>query len=138
MTPHGEPTERQSGSLITVYHKPHQKTTPRVKKFGKFSHSTLTTDGSKGAKIAGAYTRTNTKNTIMNSKIRYICENKSRVNNWLKVNRLQLPLPNSQSNSAANSIPQAATKNNLSGEKSSGNFRSAIKTPYRAFLRLSQ
>jgi len=120
VTPHGEPTERQSGSLITVYHKPHQKTTPRVKKFEK-SRSALTADGSNGAKIAGAYTRTNTKNTIMNSKIRYICENKSRVNNWLKVNRLQLPLPNSQSNSAANSIPQAVQENNPSGEKSSKN-----------------
>ena len=58
-------------------------------------------------------------NSINRGSVRYINENKSRVDDWLKVNRLQLPLPNSQSNSAANSIPQAATKNNPSGEKSS-------------------
>ena len=33
-------------------------------------------------------------------------KNKSRVDDWLKVNRLQLPLPNAQSNSATNSIPE--------------------------------
>ena len=35
-----------------------------------------------------------------NSNIRFIATNKSRVEDWLKVNRLQLPLPNSQSDSA--------------------------------------
>ena len=37
---------------------------------------------------------------------------KSRVNDWLKVNRLQLPLPNSQSNSATDSIPDSDEKVN--------------------------
>lgn len=38
----------------------------------------------------------------------YTNENKSRVNDWLKVNRLQLPLPNSQSPAFNNSIHQSS------------------------------
>ena len=47
-----------------------------------------------------------------------INENKSRVNNWLKVNRLQLPLPNTQSNSAINSIPEKPEKVNINERNS--------------------
>ena len=44
-------------------------------------------------------------------KVRFV-NKKSRVNDWLKVNRLQLPLPNAQSNSATDSIPDPAEKVN--------------------------
>ena len=63
-------------------------------------------------KVASAYTRGNMQNMLNKSNVRYISENKSRVNNWLKVNRLQLPLPNTQSNSAINSIPENHKKVN--------------------------
>ncbi len=69
-------------------------------------------------KIASAYTRTNTQNLIDTSKIIYVDKNSDRVANWLKVNRLQLPLPNQQSNSVNNSIPDSAEKVNTSDEKS--------------------
>jgi hypothetical protein len=51
-------------------------------------------------KVASAYPRSNLQNLLNNSNIRFIATNKSRVEDWLKVNRLQLPLPNSQSDSA--------------------------------------
>ena len=73
-------------------------------------------------KVTSAYTRSNTQNLINSSNIRFINENKSRVNDWLKVNRLQLPLPNSQSNSATNSIPQNAEKVNRNLEKTDKSF----------------
>ena len=63
-------------------------------------------------KVASAYTRSNTQNLIDKSNLRYICKNKSRVDDWLKVNRLQLPLPSSQSDSAINSIPNSTEKVN--------------------------
>lgn len=44
-------------------------------------------------------------------------QNKSRVDDWLKVNRLQLPLPNSQSDSAVNSIPKTSEHAKSKGEK---------------------
>lgn len=43
-------------------------------------------------KIASAQGRSNTQGLINGSNIRYIDKNKNRVNEWLKVNRLQLPL----------------------------------------------
>jgi len=52
-------------------------------------------------KVASAHTRSNIQNLINSSNIRYVAENENRVNKWLKVNRLQLPLPNSHSDSAA-------------------------------------
>ena len=67
-------------------------------------------------KVASAYTRSNTQNLINNSNIRFVSKNKSRVNDWLKVNRLQLPLPNAQSNSATDSISQTAQKVNSDAE----------------------
>ena len=70
-------------------------------------------------KIASAYTRTNTQRLISTSNIRYIGENKNRVNEWLKVNRLQLPLPNSHSNSVNTIIADNSEKSNTSGEKTS-------------------
>ena len=80
-------------------------------------------------KIASAYVRTNTQNLINNSNIRYIDKNKSRVNDWLKVNRLQLPLPNSQSNSATNSIiPENSQKINTLGKKSAETQEKSAKT----------
>ena len=72
-------------------------------------------------KVASAYTRSNTQNLINTSNIRFICKNKNRVSDWLKVNRLQLPLPNSQSNSATNSILDSAEKSNTISENSSEN-----------------
>ncbi len=79
-------------------------------------------------KIASAYTRSNTQNIINSSKIRYVDKNKSRVNEWLKVNRLQLPLPNSQSLSADISISQTSEKINPSDKKTSNDARFDIKT----------
>ena len=70
-------------------------------------------------KVASAYARNNTQNLINSSNIRFVCENKSRVNDWLKVNRLQLPLPNTQSNSATDSIPENSQNvNSISENKS--------------------
>ena len=63
-------------------------------------------------KVASAYTRSNTQSLINHSNLRYANENKNRVNDWLKVNRLQLPLPNSQSDSANNSITDSTEKVN--------------------------
>ena len=71
-------------------------------------------------KVASAYTRANTQNLINSSNIRYVNKNKSRVDDWLKVNRLQLPLPNSQSNSATNSITQNAQKVNRNAKNVDG------------------
>lgn len=52
-------------------------------------------------KVASAYSKSNTQNFINNSKILYIDKNKSRLSDWLNVNRLQLPL-RSRSESALN------------------------------------
>ena len=73
-------------------------------------------------KIASAYGKRNIQNLLNESTIRYIDKNKSRVDNWLKVNRLQLPLPNSQLDSATNSISNPDEKINPSDEKSSKNI----------------
>ena len=73
-------------------------------------------------KVASAYTRSNTQNLINSSNIRYVNENKNRVNDWLKVNRLQLPLPNSQSDSVIVSIADSTEKVNTSAEKNFGIF----------------
>ena len=81
-------------------------------------------------KIASAYTRTNTQNLINSSNIRYVSENKSRVDNWLKVNRLQLPLPNSQLNSATYSIPDSAEKSNTLSEKNSSSAKNPVVRSY--------
>ena len=71
-------------------------------------------------KVASAYTRSNTQNLIDSSNVRLVNENESRVNDWLKVNRLRLPLPNTKSNSAStNSIPDSPEKSNPSEKKSS-------------------
>ena len=82
-------------------------------------------------KVASAYTRRNTQALIDTSNIRYVNENKSRVDDWLKVNRLQLPLPNSQSDSAVekeqellstNSISENSENVNRESEKSFSKF----------------
>lgn len=52
-------------------------------------------------KVASAYSKSNTQNFINNSKILYTDKNKSRLSDWLNVNRLQLPL-RSRSESALN------------------------------------
>ena len=77
-------------------------------------------------KVASAYTRNNTQNMINTSNIRFICKNKSRVENWLKVNRLQLPLPNTQLNSTVNSIPDSEEKVNTSVNNSEKNNSDAM------------
>lgn len=47
-------------------------------------------------KVASAYGKdTNPQGLIDNSKILYVEPNKKRTQNWLTVNRLQLPLPSS-------------------------------------------
>ena len=68
-------------------------------------------------KVASAYTRTNTQNLINSSNIRYIDKNEDRVSDWLKVNRLQLPLPSTKSNSVNNNISQSAENVNTPSEK---------------------
>lgn len=70
-------------------------------------------------KVASAYARKDTQNLLNSSNVRYINENKSRVDDWLKVNRLQLPLPNSQSNSATNSIPDSNANVNSNSKNDS-------------------
>ena len=83
-------------------------------------------------KVASAYTRSNTQNLINSSNIRFVNENKNRVNDWLKVNRLQLPLPNTQSDSGTISIPQTAEKSNSFSEKTSENSsENTKKTKYQ-------
>ncbi len=83
-------------------------------------------------KVASAYTRSNTQNLINSSNIRFVNENKNRVNDWLKVNRLQLPLPNSQSDSGTISIPQSTEKSNSFSEKTSENSsENTKKTKYQ-------
>ena len=74
-------------------------------------------------KVASAYTRRNTQNLIDSSVIKYVDKNKDRVDNWLKVNRLQLPLPNSQNPSVNTSIPQSAEKSTPSAKKVSESAR---------------
>jgi hypothetical protein len=66
-------------------------------------------------KIATAFGQGNLQNLINTSKIRRI--NKGRIDDWLKVNRLQLPLPNSQSDPATTSIPQKPKKSTVSEKK---------------------
>jgi len=47
-------------------------------------------------KVVGAYGKdTNPQGLIDNSKILYVGPNKKRTQNWLSVNRIQLPLPSS-------------------------------------------
>ena len=70
-------------------------------------------------KIASAYAKDNAQNLINTSKILYVDKNRSRVEDWLKVNRLQLPLPSSQSDSASeDSISHSPEKSNTSEENS--------------------
>lgn len=75
-------------------------------------------------KVASAYGKGKLQSLIERSNIKYISKNKSRANNWLKVNRLQLPFPNTQYGSATNSIDQNSQKintfdeNNLDERKS--------------------
>lgn len=77
-------------------------------------------------KVASAYARKNTQNMINTSNIRFINENESRVNDWLKVNRLQLPLPNSQSPAFKDSIHQKSE--NVKGKSEIGkNTRFSIQ-----------
>lgn len=57
-------------------------------------------------KVASAYGKdTNPQRLIDNSKIVYIDSNKKRINSWLSVNRLQLPLPSSTIDSDTNITP---------------------------------
>ena len=71
-------------------------------------------------KIASAQGRSNTQGLINGSNIRYIDKNKNRVNEWLKVNRLQLPLLSttidstnsiSEKNEEVNSFDKNSSKN---------------------------
>ena len=50
-------------------------------------------------KIASAYGRNKVQNLLDSSDILYVDKNEKRVNTWLKVNRLQLPLLNQNTNS---------------------------------------
>lgn len=75
-------------------------------------------------KVASAYARKNTQNMINTSNIRFINENESRVNDWLKVNRLQLPLPNSQSPAFKDSIHQKS--DNVNRKKKNTRFELKI------------
>lgn len=83
-------------------------------------------------KIASAYGKSNLQNILNTSNIRYVNENKNRVEAWLKVNRLQLPLPNSQADSANNSIPQNVKKVNRKTEISENSQKNTDTKTERA------
>lgn len=91
----------------------------------------------KVTKIASAFAQGNLQNFIDTSNIRY--KDESRIDEWLKVNRLQLPLPNAHSNPATTSIPQNPKKSTTSGEKVSeednGSGRKALPTKRAARCR---
>lgn len=57
-----------------------------------FAALELNFNNDKDIKVVSAYTRRNTKNTILNSKILWIEPNKNKTNNWLKSKGLQLPV----------------------------------------------
>lgn len=57
-------------------------------------------------KVASAYSKSNTQNFINNSKILYTDKNKSRLSDWLNVNRLQLPLRSRSESAPTDSIHQ--------------------------------
>ncbi|MBQ9797855.1 MAG: hypothetical protein IJW50_09060 [Clostridia bacterium] len=86
-------------------------------------------------KIASAYPRKNLQNLIETSNIRYVDPNKNRVNDWLKVNRLQLPLPNSQSDSVNNSITDKTQNVNGNGKNNSGKVSYSLKNDRAATVR---
>lgn len=72
-------------------------------------------------KIATAQGRSNVQG-LLNSNIRYITSNKNRVQEWLNVNRLQLPLRSSNLNST-NNIPQNSENSNKNtAQKSDKDF----------------
>ena len=92
-------------------------------------------------KIASAQGRSNTQGLINGSNIRYIDKNKNRVNEWLKVNRLQLPLLSttidstnsiSEKNEEVNSFDKNSSKN--SDERYSIDINSP-KTDFNGVLR---
>ncbi len=70
-------------------------------------------------KVASAYVRNSTQSLISTSNVRYVNKNRSRVDDWLKVNRLQLPLLSTSGHSADSSVSQpeqnvnSNSKNNL-------------------------
>ena len=78
-------------------------------------------------KVASAYSKSNTQNFINNSKILYTDKNKSRLSDWLNVNRLQLPL-RSRSESALNEASaNRAAKSATRGDNAS--FRNQHISP---------
>ena len=72
-----------------------------------------------GAKNLGSkFTKKNVQNLIDTSEVLFTETNKNRFENWLKVNRLQLPLPSTDSKSVYNnSITQKGEKSNALAEK---------------------
>lgn len=82
-------------------------------------------------KVASAYGKdTNAQGLIDNSKILYVEPNKKRTQNWLSVNRLQLPLPSSSygfvNTIVANKPSGVNTHSMQNGQKM---HRTAKKTP---------
>ena len=84
-------------------------------------------------KVASAYGKGKLQSLISRSTIRYRAENKNRVNNWLKVNRLQLPFPNAQYDSATNSITEKSQKDNSFDENNSKKFSDERKSVKRSY-----
>ncbi len=69
-------------------------------------------------KVASAYSKSNTQNFINNSKILYTDKNKSRLSDWLNVNRLQLPLRSRSESAPTDSIHQKSE--NVKGKNKNG------------------
>lgn len=77
-------------------------------------------------KVASAYSKSNTQNFINNSKILYTDKNKSRLSDWLNVNRLQLPLRSRSESAPTDSIHQKPE--NVKGKSKNGeNTRFELK-----------
>lgn len=77
-------------------------------------------------KVASAYSKSNTQNFINNSKILYTDKNKSRLSDWLNVNRLQLPLRSRSESAPTDSIHQKSE--NVNGKSKNGeNTRFSIQ-----------
>ena len=82
-------------------------------------------------KVASAYGKdTNPQGLIDNSKILYVEPNKKRTQNWLTVNRLQLPLPSSSygfTNTIVANKPSGVNTHSMqNGQKNAQNGK---KTP---------
>ncbi len=95
--------------LVALELKPTTKT-------GKHSYADIT-------KVVSAYGKDGLQNFIEKSEIKYVDKNRNRVDNWLKVNRLQLPLLSPQRDPVpTNRIPQNDENVNSPDEKNTKKY----------------